>query len=374
MKIAVISDPHLGYKQYGLSAREDDFIKAFNKTIDKIITHEPDMLICCGDIFEVASPASRFIKVFQDALRKLKKANIEMVSIIGNHEKLNRHTHIPTQYLFDIDYDLTILDEHNDYNIIKGDTIICGIPYHTLNKRDQIVDIMNDLSEKSKSYENRILILHQGIDKYMFHGADLELEDIPKNFDLYLVGHLHNRIVDVYGEGVLIYPGSTEIHSTAESTDYYKNGKGYTIIDTDTWDYDFYDINLERDFLIERLSYENIEEDIEKLSKTIKEGSILKLTVFGENIDREFLYYLMDTYINHKVLKCLLSIENDDSQLNDENVNNKELSIESLISSYFDDDIKNDFSLRLFNKMSSSNKDNREDGILLADDFFKNSF
>ena len=42
-KIAHLADTHLGYRQYGLLEREEDFYDAFNKIIDDII--EKDFFI-----------------------------------------------------------------------------------------------------------------------------------------------------------------------------------------------------------------------------------------------------------------------------------------------------------------------------------------
>ena len=52
MKIAVFTDPHLGYVQYGNYEREEDFYNTFNNMIDEIIKEDVGLVINAGDIFD----------------------------------------------------------------------------------------------------------------------------------------------------------------------------------------------------------------------------------------------------------------------------------------------------------------------------------
>ena len=49
-----VADLHLGYAQYGLQARRDDFLKAFEEVAEKTIQLKPDFMIVAGDLFEQA--------------------------------------------------------------------------------------------------------------------------------------------------------------------------------------------------------------------------------------------------------------------------------------------------------------------------------
>ena len=75
--------------------------------------------------------------------------------------------------------------------------------------------------------------MHQGIDIFLPMQYELEIGDIPKNFDYYAFGHIHNYIKQEFGKGYLVYPGSTEIWKTNELIDANKNGKGFVIVDMD---------------------------------------------------------------------------------------------------------------------------------------------
>ena len=44
MQFAHLADTHMGYRQYGLVERENDFFEVFEQAIDEIISEKPD---CC---------------------------------------------------------------------------------------------------------------------------------------------------------------------------------------------------------------------------------------------------------------------------------------------------------------------------------------
>ncbi len=51
-----VSDLHLGYAQYGLEARRQDFDNAFSEIVDKAIELKPDFMIIAGDLFIKPDP------------------------------------------------------------------------------------------------------------------------------------------------------------------------------------------------------------------------------------------------------------------------------------------------------------------------------
>ena len=62
-KFAHIGDTHLGYRQYNLEQREQDFYDAFNRAIDRIIEEKVDFVIHSGDLFNDGRPTIRSLKV-----------------------------------------------------------------------------------------------------------------------------------------------------------------------------------------------------------------------------------------------------------------------------------------------------------------------
>ena len=62
MNIAIIGDLHLGYRQYGLDEREQDFYRRWNQIIDDIIARRNiDVILQLGDIFDTHIPNLLFL-------------------------------------------------------------------------------------------------------------------------------------------------------------------------------------------------------------------------------------------------------------------------------------------------------------------------
>lgn len=80
------SDAHLGYKQYNLIERLEDYGKAFNKCISLIIEQKPDFVIFTGDLFEHYNPSPPELRQAVAILNKLKVNNIPIYVIAGNHD------------------------------------------------------------------------------------------------------------------------------------------------------------------------------------------------------------------------------------------------------------------------------------------------
>jgi len=53
-----VADLHLGYSQYGLEVRREDFDRAFHELIDKTFELKPDFMIIAGDLFHQAHPSN----------------------------------------------------------------------------------------------------------------------------------------------------------------------------------------------------------------------------------------------------------------------------------------------------------------------------
>ena len=231
MKFAHLADTHLGYRQFGLFEREKDFYEVFEKIIDRIIEEKVDFVIHSGDLFDNARPSPLALFTFQKGLIKLKNANIPVYAIAGNHDSVMRKGSIPPQVLFK-KFGLKVISPINT-NYMYDDVFIGGLPFYPSSQYKNLKNKLSELSKKAANHEKSILVLHQGIDKYFNLQYELEIGDVPDNFTYYAMGHLHNYIHDDFGNGKLVYPGSSEVWKTTELPDYRKNGKGFVIVDLD---------------------------------------------------------------------------------------------------------------------------------------------
>ncbi|MGL6297976.1 MAG: metallophosphoesterase family protein [Methanobacteriaceae archaeon] len=349
MKFAHLADTHLGYRQYGLGEREEDFYNVFGETVDKIIEERVDFVLHSGDLFETSRPSTRTLLIFQEAFLKLKEAGIPLYAIAGNHDIVMRKNAVPPQLLFK-KLGLNLISPNYPY-FTHEDVLITGTPYISKPKSDILKEKLAELSKYVDSNSNKhsksILLLHQGIDKYINYGEDsfeLEIGDIPTNFDYYACGHLHNRIVDDFGKGKLVFPGSMEIWRSNELAYYKDKGKGFSLVDISGNVPEVENINIElpREFISAVINYNSLETEINKLNdhiSNLNQDPILNITVEGKNFNRSDTYEFIDKSISNKCLSLrpnFILTEDFDFDINNIDFNDslgpKELIVERLKS------------------------------------------
>ena len=308
MKFAHLADTHLGYRQYGLFEREKDFYEVFDKIIDKIIEEKVDFVIHSGDLFETARPSPMALLTFQKGLLKLKGAGIPMYAIAGNHDVVMRKGSIPPHVIFK-KLGLKVISTINP-TYMQGDIFIAGLPYYPASHGKILKSKLAELSEKATHHEKAILVLHQGIDKYFKFNHELEIGEIPDNFDYYALGHIHKYVNDAFGKGRLVYPGSTEIWKTSELTDYDKNGKGFVVVDFDGTKpvVKRVTVDIPREFIKKDIDYNNLEKDVADIKDIIKDFDkkpILNLTIKDVESDTRKIYDIIKEEIGDLALMGL---------------------------------------------------------------------
>ena len=296
MKFAHLADTHLGYRQYGLFEREKDFYEVFDKVIDKIIEENVDFVIHSGDLFETARPSPMALLTFQKGLLKLRGAGIPMYAIAGNHDVVMRKGSIPPHVIFK-KMGLKVISNINP-TYMHGDIFIAGLPYYPASHSKALKNKLAELSEKANHHDKSILIMHQGIDQYFKFNYELELGEIPDNFNYYALGHIHKYINDAYGKGRLVYPGSGEIWKTSELTDYRINGKGFVVVDLSESKpvVKRVKIDIPREFIERELKYNDLESGIAGIKETIKDFDkkpILRLTIKDVDGDTSSVYEII---------------------------------------------------------------------------------
>jgi DNA repair exonuclease SbcCD nuclease subunit len=305
MKFAHLADTHLGYRQYGLFEREKDFYEVFEKVIDKIIEEKVDFVIHSGDLFETARPSPMALLTFQKGLLKLKGAGIPMYAIAGNHDVVMRKGSIPPHVIFK-KLGLKVISNINP-TYIQGDIFIAGLPYFPSSHGKALKSKLAELSEKASHHDKSVLVLHQGIDKYFNFNYELEIGELPDNFDYYALGHIHKYVNDAYGKGRLVYPGSGEVWKTSELADYKKNGKGFVVVDFDGTKpvVKRVQVDIPREFIQREIDYNDLESDVAGIKETIKDFDkkpILRLTIKNVDSDTRKVYDIIKDEIGDLAL------------------------------------------------------------------------
>ncbi len=277
IKIAHIADTHLGYRQYGLTEREKDFYDIFKKIVDDIIEKDVDYVIHCGDLFEQPKPPIDALLTAQECFNKLFEHDIPVYVIGGNHDILQRRETSLPQELYTNDK-FHIFTTKDNYTILNDEIFLSGLPYISKNNEKAVKQLLEELVEKSKGYKHKIVMLHGSVSEFFEFNPEFELETIPEGFDYYAMGHLHKRIMTEFRNGILSYPGSTEINNAGEISDYHKSRKGYNIItiENDKLNPEYIDIELERKTIRKNIKYPELDNELEKLENKINNEILTK--------------------------------------------------------------------------------------------------
>ncbi|MFV2040393.1 MAG: exonuclease SbcCD subunit D [Candidatus Hydrothermarchaeales archaeon] len=227
MLFAHIADTHLGYRQFNLEERELDFYRAWHESVDIMISEGVDVAVHSGDLFDEPRPPIRALVEAKRGIKRLTSKGVRVVMIPGNHDMLMRRGAMAPHAIFD-GVDVLTLDRSS---IVIDDVFIGGVPYLSKSYQDILLENIRGLAGEAKDYKQSILVLHQGLDKYLPYEHELGAGELPEGFSYYAMGHVHSRIEDEYAGGHICYPGSTEIWRADEVADWEKSGKGFLTVD-----------------------------------------------------------------------------------------------------------------------------------------------
>ena len=224
------SDLHLGYAQYGLEARRQDFDNAFTELTDKTIELKPDFMIIAADLFHQARPSNTTLENTIRNFRRLRDAGIPVLTVDGSHDSAPNN--ITGTILVPLDSAGLIyhLPRHPGACWRKpGSCYVYGVPnFRSRRKTEEALPVfLAEKVPKPDSAVANIFVLHMAIDlpgiKPPYIEAEAPPELIPEGFDYYAAGHLHERYVGKFKKGMLVYSGCTETVSYDEN----KNKKGF---------------------------------------------------------------------------------------------------------------------------------------------------
>ena len=273
MKIAVISDSHLGFG-YGTEKENDSFAQ-FNEAVEKTIAEKVDLILLPGDVFDSRVPRqevwAKALTIFQKPLlaekngvtvvQKVNKQDISpmafsgipVIAIHGTHERRGAHTINPVEmlekagFILHLHFSGVVLEKNGERVCIQG---ISAVPDNYVKQEFAKFKLAPVVGAKN------ILLLHQSIAGQVYSEDEksmLQLEDLPDGFDLYIDGHIHAKTV-LSGHKKVLLPGSTII--TQQKKNEAGNKKGFYIIDTNGWVMNFYELQTQRPFYYVELNFQ----------------------------------------------------------------------------------------------------------------------
>jgi DNA repair exonuclease SbcCD nuclease subunit len=218
------SDLHLGYAQYGLEARRQDFDNAFSELVDRTIELKPDFMIIAGDLFHQARPSNHTLENTIRSFKRLKDAGIPVLTVDGSHDSAPNTITSTILYPLDSAGLIYHLPRHRGACWSLPDCCyVYGIPnYHNRHKTDEALPkFMAENPPTPKEGVANIFVLHGAVDlpevKPPYIEAEISPNLLPSGFCYYAAGHVHDRYMGYFKDGLLVYSGCTETVSYGEA-------------------------------------------------------------------------------------------------------------------------------------------------------------
>lgn len=212
MRIAHISDLHLGKTLYGFSLTDDQsFILS---QIAQILKEKKiDVLLVAGDVYDKSIASVEAINVFREFLNAVVSLNIHILIVSGNHDSPERLT-FGSEFMssngiyFSKLYDgviepVTIKDTFGPVHFYLVPFLKPAVVKHVF--PDEKIETYNDavktaLSRLNVNYaERNVIVAHQNImsaehcesEETVIGGLDAVSADLFSAFDYVALGHLH---------------------------------------------------------------------------------------------------------------------------------------------------------------------------------------
>jgi DNA repair exonuclease SbcCD nuclease subunit len=274
MKLAIMSDFHLGHG-LGSELAEDAF-RALSEALDKAAGC--DIILVSGDLFDSRTPSTetltrgmellikplaagngtrlaRGIGKDMEGLTPLHQQGIPVVAIHGTHERRVKGLINPVQalekagFLIYLHCNGVVLEKSEEKVCIQG---MSGVP-------DQLSEaVLQRWNPKPARGCFNVLMLHQSVSPFIYAEHLLPLEKLPKGFDLYVLGHVHESRKSGHSGSPLLIPGSLV---TTQLTREAVSPRGFWIFDTRSGDAAF--IPLENQRRVYYLEHEGPQEELE---------------------------------------------------------------------------------------------------------------
>jgi len=200
-KFAHMSDIHLGAHME--PALRDLERKCFAEAMDACVREAVDFLLISGDLFDVGVPD---LGIVNDAVRKMRElgeARIPIYAIYGSHDYTPTSTSV-----IDVLHTAGILTNIVRASVEEGrlrlkmfvdpetGAKLTGISARKVGLESKQYDILDRESlEKEPGF--KVFAFHSGITQfkpdYLSEMETLDIESLPKGFDYYAGGHIHQR-------------------------------------------------------------------------------------------------------------------------------------------------------------------------------------
>jgi len=211
-----VADLHLGYAQYNLDVRRQDFENAFREVTDKTLELKPDFMIIAGDLFHHARPSNITLETAITNFRRLKEAGITVLAVDGGHDAAPNVVTGTILNPLDSAGLIYYLPRHEGACWHNKSCYVYGVPnFRTRRKTDELLPIFLEQNKPSPDPSLfNIFVFHMALDLPDVTPPHIEAEAspelLPEGFNYFAGGHVHKPSVNKFKGGLLVYSGCTE--------------------------------------------------------------------------------------------------------------------------------------------------------------------
>lgn len=222
-KIALISDVHLGTRQYGLKERYEDFQTSFRRFGKAVVARgDIDAVVIGGDLFDSPRPDAESVYNAKSVIEEIKESGIDVFCIDGNHDLSGGFW---TKVI-----GATDLVPYGPTDV--ADVTASGIDYKCG------IDLIEAIKKMvDTGVETDILVAHFALAEMNGGGsADTCVQELSPLLDklgvkCVLMGHVHIPDCRKWNGVLYVNPGSTELKAINEPKEKY-----YFVVDTEKWE------------------------------------------------------------------------------------------------------------------------------------------
>lgn len=311
MLIGHLSDTHVGAIPYNLKEREEDFYEAFHEAIQEMMKDRVELIIHAGDIFDIPKPGGTALVKLVNELKELKDKEIRFYFTLGEHD-ISRLPGIPSPFLYkEVDLATYIGVEEP---VMHNGVVIVGFHKYRKTEIDELQEKLRALDTKVANLEGKkVLVLHQALVEFHKWAGEITSMDLPKTFDYYAMGHLHDRFENCFEglKGPVCYPGSIDA-TASEGIKEYKKGFYITDLSGDEAKPEWIELKSLRKQLSVEISYDTMDKEVKVLIERIKELSkkpLLNLKVRGKGVDSARVASALGSLQNYSLYQVWEAIE-----------------------------------------------------------------
>lgn len=219
IQVLLTADNHLDPSavQYGPKRfeRKRDFQRCFETLVNFALENRPDLLLIGGDFYDGILPGNPTRAFVAEQFKRLHEKNIKTILVSGHHDTPRSAeqgaspltVHAKTGHIYFIQEQYPSSKKFT----LEGQTVtVTGMSLNPSLSPDADPLAGHKISRDS---DVNIFLTHypiEGFEGYFGQEVHIQKSSIPKDFQLFASGHLHNHQEKTINGTPIIYPGSTE--------------------------------------------------------------------------------------------------------------------------------------------------------------------